>query len=243
MRMEFPKSLSRLVPFIRLARDHQTNGYEEIARETEVAVLVDGVPRAVLLCLPDALQELAVGHLAAGGVLDNPARVAAIEVDPAGLRVNVLTRPDALHPYSPPPAPGPLRLSAGQLRALAGALPTVSSLFQRTGGVHTGGLADRQGRLLFIYEDTGRHNVMDKIYGHCLLEGITTGDKAMLFSGRCTAKIVMKLVTMGVPMIVARGAPTTLAVRLAAENAVTLVAFARPDRVSVYTHPERVITS
>ncbi|MDI6907834.1 MAG: formate dehydrogenase accessory sulfurtransferase FdhD [Thermoanaerobacterales bacterium] len=238
--MDFPKSLARLVPFIRMARDHQTNGYEEIARETEVTVFVDGVPRATLLCLPAALQELAVGHLMAGGVLDHPARIAAIEVNPDGLGINVRTKPDVLPPYSPPPAPGLLRLAAGQVRALAGALPTVSSLFQRTGGVHTGGLADREGRLLFIYEDTGRHNVMDKIYGHCLLEGITTGDKAMLFSGRCTAKIVMKLVTMGLPMVIARGAPTTLAIHLAGENGITLVAFARPDRVSVYTHPERV---
>jgi len=239
-RMRFPQSLSCLLPFIRLARDHQTNGYEEIARETEVAVLMDDVPQAALLCLPDALQELAVGHLAAGGILDSPARIAAVEVDPSGLRVNVRTRPDAVH-HSPPSTPGSIQLSAEQLRALAAVLPTVSSLFQRTGGVHTGGLAGSEGRLLFVYEDTGRHNVMDKIYGRCLLEGIATGDKAMLFSGRCTAKIVMKLAIMGVPMIIARGAPTTLAVRLAAENGITLVAFARPDRISVYTHPERVV--
>lgn len=239
--MSGPKSRAYLMPFIRLSRDYYTNGYEEVTREVEVTVTVDGVIQAVLLCLPEALRELAVGHLAATGVIDNLNRIAAIAIDEENFRVQIRTRPGtpvtpaAPHPESP-------YLTAVQTRKLAGVLTSVSPLFQRTGGVHTGGLADSAGKLLFIYEDTSRHNVMDKIFGRCILDGLPTTDKVLLFSGRCTAQIVRKLAVMGSPFIIARGAPTTMAIRLADENGISLVAFARPDRVSIYSHPERLKT-
>ncbi|MBE0466741.1 MAG: formate dehydrogenase accessory sulfurtransferase FdhD [Candidatus Desulforudis sp.] len=232
------EALTALRNMHRYSNQEQTQGWDEIVTEAEYAIQLDDQEFGRLLCLPSHLEWLAAGHLALAGRLTHPGEIADMAVDVPGNTVRVRTR-SAGDARPPAPAAGELRMTPEEIRGLSGQLPVISALFRRTGGVHTGGLAGKDS-LLFIIEDTGRHNVLDKIYGRCFLEGIPLGDKALLFSGRSTGKIVMKLERMGIPMIIARGAPTTLAVDLAERAGITLIAFARPDRMSVFTHHRRV---
>jgi FdhD protein len=96
--------------------------------------------------------------------------------------------------------------------------------------------------MLCFSQDVGRHNVLDKLYGSCLDQGISMKDIVLSFSGRVTSEILLKVSKMNIPIIVARGAPSTLALGLANDLNITVAGFARKDRCSVYTHTERIRT-
>lgn len=119
-------------------------------------------------------------------------------------------------------------------------LEAASETFRLTGGVHSGALAS-DGKLVCWSQDIGRHNVFDKLYGRCLIEGITTHDKVLVFSGRVSSEILLKVSKMNISVIIARSAPTSLALDMADELGVTVIGFARGERLNIYTHPERVI--
>lgn len=91
-----------------------------------------------------------------------------------------------------------------------------------------------------LFEDIGRHNAVDKIFGYCFLNNIELKDKIMVFSGRVSTEILIKVARMGIPILVSRSAPTDLAINMADELGVTVVGFTRGERMNVYTHPERI---
>jgi len=118
-------------------------------------------------------------------------------------------------------------------------LENMSDMYRLTHGVHSGALADN-GQLICYSQDIGRHNVFDKIYGRCLLEGITVEDKIIIFSGRVSSEIILKVSKMAIPVIVSRSAPTSLALDLADELGVTVIGFAKNGRLKIYTHTHRL---
>jgi FdhD protein len=128
-------------------------------------------------------------------------------------------------------------------RALLAALPDRLRQpgFRRTGGLHATGLFDGAGELLLVREDVGRHNAMDKVIGHALRAGLLPlAGRILCVSGRLSFELVQKAAVAGAPILVGVGAPTSLAVALAADRGMTLAGFARGGRVNVYTGPDRV---
>ena len=114
-------------------------------------------------------------------------------------------------------------------------------VFDKTGGVHAAGLFSPTGELLCLREDVGRHNAVDKVVGWALREGRLPLRGAILqVSGRASFELVQKASMAGIPLLSAVSAPSSLAVDLAAETGVTLAAFSRVDRATIYTHPERI---
>ncbi|MBA2325013.1 MAG: formate dehydrogenase accessory sulfurtransferase FdhD [Pseudonocardiales bacterium] len=139
------------------------------------------------------------------------------------------------------PADDPLRLTPSILRTLPERLRSAQRVFDRTGGLQAAGLFTAVGELLVAREDVGRHNAVDKVLGWALLNGRTpaTGCVLML-SGRVSFELVQKAVMAGVPMVAAVSAPSSLAVALATEAGVTLIAFLRGDSMNVYTGAHRI---
>ncbi len=114
--------------------------------------------------------------------------------------------------------------------------------FERTGGLHATGLFDPDGNLLLVREDVGRHNAMDKVIGRALADGIVPMHPRLLcVSGRLSFELVQKAAVAGAPILVGVGAPSSLAVSLAADREMTLCGFARGGSVNVYTRPDRVL--
>ena len=115
------------------------------------------------------------------------------------------------------------------------------SLFRRTGGTHAAALFDRRGALVSFAEDIGRHNALDKAIGACLLEGRSPAGCGAALSGRVSLELVAKCARAGLELIAAVSAPTSLALDAARRASITLCAFVRGERATVYCHPQRVV--
>ncbi len=133
------------------------------------------------------------------------------------------------------------RVRAALLPELPDRLREAQAVFARTGGLHAAGLFTVEGDAVFVREDVGRHNAVDKTLGRAFLDRLLpASERILVVSGRASFELVQKAVAAGVPMLVAVGAPSTLAVDLAARFGQTLVGFARHGGFNVYTGEERV---
>lgn len=134
-----------------------------------------------------------------------------------------------------------LRMDARLLPELPDRLRAEQAVFERTGGLHAAGLFDADGGASIVREDVGRHNAVDKVIGRAFLDGaLPAVDLVLVVSGRASFELVQKAVMARVPMLVAVGAPSSLAVDLARRFHQTLVGFARDGGSNVYCGEERV---
>jgi FdhD protein len=132
-----------------------------------------------------------------------------------------------------PRAPSTIRLDAALAVALPDRLRGAQPLYGATGGVHGAGLFDPSGALVCAREDVGRHNAVDKVVG-ALIDRLPLADLALVVSGRAGFEILQKAIAAGIPIVIAVGAPSSLAVELAEEFGVTLAGFVREGSVNVY---------
>jgi FdhD protein len=136
--------------------------------------------------------------------------------------------------------PGPA-VNPALLPGLVDRLRSGQGVFDRTGGLHAAGLFTAAGDLIYLREDVGRHNAVDKVVGRALVDGrLPAGDAILVVSGRAGYEIVQKSISAGIGVLAAVGAPSSLAVALAREFNQTLVGFLKGDRFNVYSAPERL---
>ncbi len=117
------------------------------------------------------------------------------------------------------------------------------AVFDSTGGLHAAGLFTREGQLVTIAEDVGRHNAVDKVVGRMLMqERLPLSDHLLFVSGRTSYEIVQKAFFAGIPIVAAVSAPSSLAIELAEDCGMTLIGFLRGTNFNIYSHPERVVS-
>ena len=237
--------------------------HDHVAVEEPLEIRVRGNPLAVTMRTPGHDEELALGFLVGEGFLDSscPAPAAGptldfasnvVDVD-ADLRCEASPRRfyttsscgvcgkgalEEIAVHASPLADGPT-----VDRSVLAALPErlVQPGFARTGGLHATGLFTADGELLFAREDVGRHNAIDKVVGRALLEGLLPLHPLILcVSGRLSFELVQKAAVAGAPILVGVGAPSSLAVAVAADRSMTLCGFARRGDLNVYSGAERI---
>ncbi|MFA7149005.1 MAG: formate dehydrogenase accessory sulfurtransferase FdhD [Syntrophomonadaceae bacterium] len=190
-----------------------------------------------ICCTPSHLEELLTGHLLIEGQVSSSGDIKKIEIDDTTISVSLISRPPVQNHIRNTPD---IHCPAAKLSWLMQAHLNISDLHKQTGGVHVMSLANQEG-LLVSREDIGRHNAVDKLYGYCLLNGISCCDKIFLSSGRVSHEIIQKLVAMGIQLIVSRAAVTSLAQEIAQKSGITVLGFARGERFNIYTHPHRIL--
>jgi FdhD protein len=234
---------------------------DAVAVEEPLEIRIGGEPVAVTMRTPGHDEELALGFCLSEGLRPRSAQlpddlaantvdVEADGFDPDRLRRSFYTSSScgvcgkgALEAVrvEAPPVESDLRVDAVLVGSLPDRLREEQASFAETGGLHATGLFDSGGELLCVREDVGRHNAMDKVLGWAFTEGRLPLAAAMLcVSGRLSFELVQKAAVAGCPVLVAVGAPSSLAVELAEAQRVTVCGFVRNGRVNVYTQPQRV---
>jgi len=250
------------VPGSQLYREIERDGERDaVAVEEPLEIRVDGTPLSVTMRTPGNDEELALGFLYGEGLIDGPRSVGpsedlaanVVEVagplrrDPGARRFYTTSScgvcgKGALEEVavaSEPLPPGP-QVDRSLLADLPGRLAQPG--FERTGGLHATGLFDAAGELLASREDVGRHNAMDKVVGAMLLAGsLPLHGHLLCVSGRLSFELVQKAAVAGCPVLVGVGAPSSLAIELAADRGMTLAGFARRASVNVYAGAGRLI--
>jgi FdhD protein len=238
-----------------------------VVREAPVVIDVEGIETYTVLCTPADRREMAVGFLFSEGVIDSVDQIKVLkqcEDDPDTVRVrltgdvpriddkgrNLLIvsscgacgsealdeRVKAL-----PVVAETLRVEGRLLREVGDELRQRQSLFDACGGTHAVAIFDASGKVVSSAEDTGRHNALDKAVGKCLLAGKSTSGCGAVLSGRVSLEMVSKCIRAGIELITAVSAPTSMAIDVADRCGVTLCAFVRETRATVFTHPQRII--
>lgn len=235
-----------------------------IVQEVPVTLFLNGQEFVTLVCSPQYLRELAVGFLCSEGILQQPTDLYELTVDEEEGIIHIQAPAgEAEHKFmkryitsccgrgrssfyfindarSMSRVDTHISLKPQQIWHLSNQLEEMSTLFKQTGGVHNAALCTKE-QVIVFFEDIGRHNAVDKIFGYCFLNNINMQDKILVFSGRISSEILIKVAKMGIPVLVSRSAPTALAIKMAAELGMTVVGFARGNRLNIYCHPQRIL--
>lgn len=150
---------------------------------------------------------------------------------------------ESVHQQFPPiPATaGDSKIPRAVLWSLPGKLALAQAAFAQTGGLHAAAIFDAAGELQVLREDVGRHNAVDKVIGHAMLNGPWPLEKhILLVSGRVSFEILQKALAARLPVVAAISAPSSLAAEFAKESGQTLIGFLRGQSCNIYTHPERI---
>lgn len=238
---------------------------EDVASEVPLTLYVDGEEFATIVCTPTDLTDLVVGFLGSEGVIRMLEDIRSLSLDVAGGFARVeLVRPQSTGKeyYSKrmigsccgksrqfyflndartaKTIVGGLAVSATRCFEWMHALQAGSAAFLATGGVHNAALVDESGAAE-MRTDIGRHNALDKLFGHCIRNRISAKNRAIVFSGRLSSEVVLKAAKIGCPLLLSKSAPTDLALQLADDLGITCVGFIRADALNVYTHPYRIL--
>lgn len=262
---------TRRAPIWRLERGlGAREDHDEIAAEEPLEVRVRGRPISVTMRTPGHDDELAAGFLFSESIVAGPGDILRVEPcasAEADNVVNVTLAPEVAvdferltrHVFASsscgvcgkasiegvhqhfPPVDSDLMLERRRIEAFPDALRRAQSAFDRTGGLHAAAVFDAAGDMIVLREDVGRHNAVDKVVGHGLLNGLLPFDRHVLMvSGRASFEILQKALAARIPLVAAVSAPSSLAVDFARESGQTLIGFLRDGRMNVYSHRERI---
>lgn len=239
---------------------------DSISAEEPLQITLDGHPIAVVMRTPCDDLDLVRGFLLSEGVLPNLDGVTRIDLEKNQNHALVFLKDEvtvdfARHQrnlYSAsscgicgkatidsirqnhPRVMGEFSVKSEVLLGLPDKLREAQRVFESTGGLHAAGLFDSEGTLLVLREDVGRHNAIDKVLGFAGVESLDLSSVILQVSGRVSFEVMQKAHALGVPMISAISAPTSLAVDFAQESGQTLIGFLRPPRFNCYAGVERI---
>jgi FdhD protein len=234
---------------------------DRVAVEEPLEIRIGGSPVAVTMRTPGHDEELALGFCISEGLRPAGARLPddlaanTVDVDAPGFDAARLQRSfyttsscgvcgkGALEAVAveAPRVASQLRLPLELVTALPERLREAQAAFAVTGGLHATGLFTAEGELLCVREDVGRHNALDKVVGWAFGTGrLPLAECVLCVSGRLSFELVQKAAVAGCPVLVAVGAPSSLAVELATDRGITLCGFVRGGSANVYTEPWRI---
>ncbi len=249
----------------RVTGDEIEQTEDVIVNETPVTLVINGEEFATVVCSPVQLEELIIGFLAAEGVIRSFREIQKLSVNTSQGFVNIeiqnfqkaetadmtkrvigsccgksrqfYFKNDVKTARTIMRAP---TATIEQCMNLMNGLKQTSDTFDQTGGVHNAALC-LPDQIVETATDIGRHNTLDKLYGHMLQNNLRGHDYLVAFSGRISSEVILKVSKMGIGILLSKSAPTDLALKLADDLNITAAGFIRNQKMNIYTHPERLI--
>ncbi len=233
--------------------------------ERPITLLLNGAEVATVQATPRDLDELAAGFLVSEGLLTDRAALESVESDPKRGMVWVTTREEVPadlseraryltsgcgkgvtfasvgHARGLAPLHDDATVTAEEVYGLVRQLADAATMYRDSGGMHAAGLGVG-GSLAIAREDVGRHNAIDKVLGRAWLDGIDAAGGTLVATGRISYEMAVKAAKARVPVVASRSAVTDLAAELGDSLGIAMVGYARGGKLTVYTHPERVLS-
>ncbi|MFF0829764.1 formate dehydrogenase accessory sulfurtransferase FdhD [Brevibacillus sp. NPDC003359] len=259
-------TITTRLPVLKISADQHGWEDDEIVTEYPLTIFLNDEEFATIVCTPADLEEMVIGFLAAEGVIKSYSEIKQLTINEAqGFayvdlhKETILSQSfyskrritsccgksrQSFYFFSDARTAKSVESTAivtpAQCMRLMKELQASSEIHRQTGGVHNAALCTPD-EVLLQFSDIGRHNALDKIYGKCLRENISTTDKILVFSGRISSEVLLKAAKIGAGIILSKSAPTDLALQLADELKLTAVGFIRNDKMNVYTQAERIL--
>ena len=250
-----PSPMYRSLPCIRFDGGLFEHGVHDVVEEIPIALFINGRHSMTVMISPVNLEDFVTGYLFTEEMIKTTKEIESIKIEKN--RVSVITKNlfKVLPPKKTilsgcggstsyidveklPKIHSDFSISA---EAIVSALQSVpdSEIHRITGASHMVVLLDSQ-HVISVAEDIGRHNVIDRIIGYALRNGIYMSQTFIISSGRISSEMVRKCLIANIPIMVSRGATTTLSVDIADKTGMTLIGFARDGKLNIYSHPERI---
>ncbi|MCA0983728.1 formate dehydrogenase accessory sulfurtransferase FdhD [Halobacillus yeomjeoni] len=248
---------------VRVEDKHFYEEEDEVAEEYPLTIVINGEEFATMVCTPMDLKELVVGFIASEGVIRKVHDLKGLTIDEDRGFAYVETKKDLkLKEVNTKRWIGSCcgksrsfyfqndastartvmdiyKISPDECMKVMAEFQNQSQMFKQTGGVHQAALAD-EGEIFVQFADIGRHNALDKLFGYLLLNNVENKKRIVIFSGRISSEVLLKVSKMRVGCLLSKSAPTNLALELARDLNITAVGFVRGNRMNIYTHPERI---
>jgi FdhD protein len=242
-----------------------------VAEETPLHIFLNQTHYVTILCSPNQLKELAIGHLLSEGILKSIDEIQETRLEKDGkclvrlkpdidaekrilisqpfarLIVSACGSPDywplskLIDRFSLVKLNLGLTVEAKVVSESVKQLNTLAERFKKTGGIHVAALYSVSGELAALSEDVGRHNAVDKVIGVGTAKKLDFKNIFLALSGRLTGDIVLKAARMRIPIVASMAAAINSGVEAAQLTGITLVGFVRGKRMNVYTYPERIV--
>lgn len=235
-----------------------------VVREYPLTIYLNDEELVTLLCSPEALDFLTIGFLLSEGIINKKDEIKSMKIDEAKGVAYVKTHTpkdmakyfmgkrmlttgcgrgtvfynihDSMHCNT---LKGDFKTTYSKVLFLIKEFSSKSDIFETTGGVHSAALSQGDD-ILFFHEDVGRHNALDKVLGEAFVKDMDFSHMLLLTSGRISSEMLIKAGKRGIPVVVSRSAPMDLALTIGAEMKMTVIGFARGQRLNVYIGQERI---
>nr|WP_319491566.1 formate dehydrogenase accessory sulfurtransferase FdhD [uncultured Desulfobacter sp.] len=220
--------------------------------ETTLIVEVDGLETASLPCTPSHLDALALGFLFSAGVIQGAEDIESLGLDKheqiVRARVKTVSGSENLRN---PEAPAGLCNAVTHIASHSGVDPEsliknmewllqCSVLHRQTGGFHTAAVSIANAMPEFHIDDISRHNAVDKVIGTLLMNNTPPDNMVLLVSSRIPIEVLQKAAAFGIPVLASRGAPTRESILMAQNLGITVAGYARSDRFTLFSNPQRI---
>lgn len=241
-------------PAIELKGDVSHEKIHTVAVEETIELFVNKIPIASILATPEMLQELAIGYLICEGLVKDPDRISDFKID--GNRIYaVIEQSEHLELWRELRSSGCVGVrweenenisvhsqARFNVDSIVKSLKFLESdIYRETRGTHAACLINVDGEYTAKAIDVGRHNAFDKVVGYAYLNGINVKEHFILSTGRQSAGMVLKAARAGIPLVATKTAPLNSGIDAAERTGVCLVCFVYNDRMSIFSHPERLI--
>ncbi|WP_352418558.1 formate dehydrogenase accessory sulfurtransferase FdhD [Proteiniborus sp.] len=231
-----------------------------VVSEYPFTIFVNDEELITLLCSPKSLKYLTIGFLSSDGFINSTSDIIDIKIDKEkGISYVKIKNENSLieklygkrtitsgcgkgtlfynvlDSFKSKKIKNKMSITLDEIKNLVKSFSKNSELFLSTGGVHSCALCNNN-EILIFEEDIGRHNALDKVLGRALNDDVKLTDKILLVSGRISSEMLIKTAKREIPILVSRAAPTSLAIELAKELNITLIGFARGEKMNIYSN-------